>query len=73
MRTRLEMSTIFALVVALGAVAAGLAHIHEDALSHDPLDEAETTAPVQDTAEWDDYTPSAHCGLGSGLHDITSH
>ncbi|UCG43948.1 MAG: hypothetical protein JSU73_04875 [candidate division WOR-3 bacterium] len=83
MHKKIEMSVIFGLVVALGAVAAGLAHVHEASVGQDPAPHLECAPaiggfpplelPVQDSAQWEEYTPSAHCGLGSGLHDIDSH
>jgi len=85
MRKRIEMTVIFGLLVALGAVAAGLAHMHEEALNQDPTtatpperaSAVESVTPLEppaaDSTQWEEYTPSAHCGLGSGLHDIDCH
>jgi hypothetical protein len=83
MHKRIEMSVIFGLVIALGAVAAGLAHVHEDSVDQNPAPDLECAPavggfpplepPAPDSAQWEEYTPSAHCGLGSGLHDIDSH
>jgi hypothetical protein len=82
-RKKIEMSVIFGLVVAFGAVAAGLARVHQDPVDQDPTPGSEPgpaiggfpplEPPAPDSSQWEEYTPSAHYGLGSGLHDIDAH
>jgi hypothetical protein len=81
MRNGIGIPVIFALVVALGAVAAGVANLDagESTAGSEPgigveWPMAEQPAAADpDSVDFGEYTPSAHCGLGSGLQQTTVH
>jgi len=66
-----EVSLLYVLVVVVAAIAAAFAHHRAECAGREPT--ARHRAAVHGHHATEEYSPSAHCGLGSGLEDITVH